>query len=116
MHVLSKYLRYNICISYNNTLNDLTEQEIVAKSNKAIEQMAIAKHERDIIFLGAKKLNNGGIVLYLEKPEMACWLQQNKKYIPREIQHHIHTERLHSIGNHRVCPNKSLTRGPHRIP
>ena len=62
----------------NNTLNDLTEQELVAKSNEAITQMDIAEYERDIIFLGTKKLNNGGIVLDHEKPEMACWLQQNK--------------------------------------
>ena len=58
-----------------NTLNDLMEQELVAKSNEAITQMDIMEHNRDISFLGAKKLNNGGIVLDLEKPEMACWSQ-----------------------------------------
>ena len=62
-----------------NTLNNLMEQELVAKSNETIIQMDIAEYGQEMIFLGTKKLSNAGIVLDLEKLEMACWLQQNKK-------------------------------------
>ncbi|KAF8482316.1 hypothetical protein JB92DRAFT_3268538, partial [Gautieria morchelliformis] len=61
------------------TLGDLTERELVAKANEAVGNLEGDHDSVDIVFIGAKKLANGGIVFDLDTEEAVKWIQQNKE-------------------------------------
>ncbi|KAF8483198.1 hypothetical protein JB92DRAFT_2763031 [Gautieria morchelliformis] len=61
-----------------NALTELTEQELVAKANEAIDILGDDHSHISRAFVGAKKLANGGIVFDLETVEAARWIQANK--------------------------------------
>jgi hypothetical protein len=61
-----------------DTLGKLTEQELVAKANEAINNLEEDHDLINIAFIGAKKLANGGIVFDLDTEEAARWIQANK--------------------------------------
>ncbi|KAF8503954.1 hypothetical protein JB92DRAFT_3123191 [Gautieria morchelliformis] len=62
----------------HNALTELTEQELVAKANEALEQLEGDTQGTEVTFIGAKILANGGIVYELGNPTAASWVQQNK--------------------------------------
>jgi hypothetical protein len=61
-----------------DTLGELTEQELVAKANEAISNLEEDHDLASIEFIGAKKLANGGIVFDLDTEQAAKWIQANK--------------------------------------
>jgi hypothetical protein len=61
-----------------DTLNKLTEQELVAKANEAVNNLEEDHELTSLAFIGAKKLANGGIVFDLDTEEAAKWIQANK--------------------------------------
>ena len=54
-----------------NQLAALNEHELVAKANKALTHMAaqLSQGPAEPRAVGAKKLNNGGVMYELDKPE-----------------------------------------------
>jgi hypothetical protein len=62
-----------------DTLGELTEQELVAKANEAVNNLDEDHDLANIEFIGAKRLTNGGIVFDLDTEEAARWIQTNKK-------------------------------------
>jgi hypothetical protein len=62
-----------------NMLDGLTEQELVAKANEAVDQIEQTNGLEDGGCIGAKRLANGGIVLELRTAEGARWMQQHKR-------------------------------------
>ena len=63
----------------SNPLKNLTEQELVAKANEALDLSKDQNTPTDGKFLGAKKLNNGGIVFDLNTAQITSWVKNNKK-------------------------------------
>jgi hypothetical protein len=61
-----------------DTLGELTERELVAKANEAVDNLEEDHDLASIVFIGAKKLANGGIVFDLDTEEAARWIQANK--------------------------------------
>src|SRR5882724_3511167 len=63
-----------------NHLNNLDEGKLVEKANKAITKMSTpSRHPpTEIRVVGAKKLQNGGIIYELNDPESALWLCKEK--------------------------------------
>jgi len=63
-----------------NQLADLNECELVAKANKALALMAtqLPQGPAELRAVGAKKLNNGGIVYEPDKMETASWVRKEK--------------------------------------
>jgi len=63
-----------------NQLACLNECELVAKANEALTHMATKVQQglEELREVGAKKLNNGGIVYNLDKMETASWVRREK--------------------------------------
>ena len=62
-----------------NPLQNLTEQELVAKANEALDLSKDQNTPTGGRFIGAKKLNNGGIVFDLNTAQITTWVKNNKK-------------------------------------
>jgi len=63
-----------------NLLSNLDEHKLVEKANTALSKMS-TQSERpptETRIVGAKKLQNGGIVYELNSPESATWLRKEK--------------------------------------
>jgi uncharacterized membrane-anchored protein YhcB (DUF1043 family) len=62
----------------NNTLNSLTEKELVTKANTALDLMGIEATNRptDTSFIGAKKLRNSNILYQLNTQDAENWFKQ----------------------------------------
>jgi len=45
-----------------NSLKELSERELVAKANEAIDQLDSLGNSEEVNFIGEKKLANGGVV------------------------------------------------------
>ena len=63
-----------------NHLSNLDEGKLVEKANEALSKMATQNEcpQTEIRIVGAKKLQNGGIVYKLINPESATWLRKEK--------------------------------------
>jgi len=63
----------------NSPIN-LDEGKLVEKANEAVTKMSSksGRPTTDIRVVGAKKLQNGGIVYELNSPESAQWLRKDK--------------------------------------
>src|SRR5882724_5349381 len=66
--------------SLANPLNNLDEDKLVEKANAAVTKMSSKSGcpTTDIRVVGAKKLQNGGIVYELNNPESAQWMWKEK--------------------------------------
>jgi len=66
--------------SANNGLEALTEKELVAKANEAIELMKAQSDDDgvDATVLGAKRIGNGGIVYELNSDQAAKWVRHER--------------------------------------
>jgi len=64
----------------SNQLAGLNERELVAKANEAITHMVtkLQQGPLELRAVGAKKLNNGGIVSKVDKSELASWIRKEK--------------------------------------
>lgn len=62
----------------DNTLNSLTEKELVTKVNTTLDLMGIeaADCPTDTTFIGAKKLRNSKILYQLNTQDMVNWFKQ----------------------------------------
>ena len=60
-------------------LEGLTEWELVAKANEAVELMEQPEHATKFQFIGAKMLANSGVVYESNVPDAAQWVQENKR-------------------------------------
>lgn len=62
----------------DNALNNLTEKDLVAKANTALDLMGTDASNKpsDTNFVGAKKLRNGNVIYQLNSKEAANWLKQ----------------------------------------
>jgi hypothetical protein len=65
--------------SGTSSLTELTELELVAKANEAVEHMETQESGKEVRFVGAKKLTNGGIVFDMGTPEAANHIQHHKQ-------------------------------------
>ncbi|KAF8499396.1 hypothetical protein JB92DRAFT_3124897 [Gautieria morchelliformis] len=61
-----------------NVFDELNEQELVAKANKAANEIETSENVGEMCFIGVKKLANGGIVFDLTTNTAARWIQANK--------------------------------------
>ena len=63
-----------------NQLAGLNKCELVAKANEAITHMVtkLQQGPLELRAVGAKKLNNGGIVSKVDKSELASWIRKEK--------------------------------------
>ena len=59
-------------------LNALTEWELVAKANEAMEQLGKTLDIEDYTFMGMKKLVNGGVVFDMNTPNAVKWVHLHK--------------------------------------
>jgi len=61
-------------------LSNLDEGKLVEKANEALSKMSTQCEcpPTEIRIVGAKKLQNGGIVYELNNPESTIWLQKEK--------------------------------------
>jgi hypothetical protein len=59
-----------------NSLENLTEKEVVSKANLALSLMGICAEDvpEGITFVGAQKLQNGGVILQLNMAQAASWI------------------------------------------
>ena len=62
-----------------NNLDTLTEQEHVAKANEAMEQLGVTLDIKNYIFMGVKKLANGGVVFDMNTPNAVKWVHLHKR-------------------------------------
>ena len=64
----------------DNHLDSLNEETLAEKVNKAITKMMrqMGQHPNEVKVIGAKKLQNSGVVYKLNNPEAASWLCQAK--------------------------------------
>ena len=62
-----------------NNLDTLTERELVAKANEAIEQLGATLDIKDYTFMGVKKLANGGVVFDMNTPNSVKWVHLHKR-------------------------------------
>ena len=64
--------------STDNMLYSLTEKELVAKANMALDLMGMQATDRPAgtTFIGAKKLRNGNILYQLNTQDVANWFKQ----------------------------------------
>src|SRR5882724_5073882 len=65
-----------------NQLDGLNEQELVAKANKAIGNMAAQLPQGPTVpwAVGERKLGNGGVVYELDKQETADWVSVKNRF------------------------------------
>jgi len=61
-------------------LDMLSEWELVAKANEAVDKMVekVSQGPTDLRAVGAKRLHNGGVVYKFDSPETATWLHKEK--------------------------------------
>lgn len=64
----------------DNTLEPLSEKELVVKANTTLDLMGIEADDKPpgTAFVGAKKLRNGSILYQLSTRDAANWLKQNE--------------------------------------
>jgi hypothetical protein len=62
----------------DNALDSLSEKDLVAKANTTLDLMGMEAADKlpDMIFVGAKKLQNGSILYQLNLRDLANWLKQ----------------------------------------
>ena len=90
----------------HNTLSDLTEQELVEKTNEAVMQLGDNTGPTDIMYLGAKKLTNGGIVFDLNSTEATRWIQDHKQqFLKKFSSTSVVKDRTISVIVEYVCTN-----------
>ena len=72
-----------ILIDKNNNMDvdpfqQLSELELVTKANLAVTFMGTNEKDSDELFIGVRKLANGGILFDMESLDSAKWIQDNK--------------------------------------